>query len=182
MPEARASGIFVDGLALARSDLAFDLLILEERQQQAIREHFRAIIINCRLQVHAAKTESERVVMKTKASSKAGFTLVEIMIVVAIIGLLAAIAIPNFVRARTTSQKDACISNLRQIDGAAQTWALENNKAPADTYTLDNLITYLGRGSAGAIPTCPANGTYSPGATVGNPPSCSLSAAGHVIQ
>jgi prepilin-type N-terminal cleavage/methylation domain-containing protein len=120
--------------------------------------------------------------MRRKASSKAGFTLVEIMIVVAIIGLLAAIAIPNFVRARTTSQTNACIKNLREIDGAAQTWALENNKSPTDTYTLVILTSYLGRGLAGAIPTCPANGTYSAGATVGNPPICSLSAAGHVIQ
>ena len=71
------------------------------------------------------------------------------MIVVAIIGLLAAIAIPNFVRARTTSQTNACINNLRQIDGAAQTWALENNKAPGDTYALADLTSYLGRGSAG---------------------------------
>ena len=120
--------------------------------------------------------------MKTKASSKAGFTLVEMMIVVAIIGLLAAIAIPNLVHARTTTQTKVCINNLRQIDGAAQTWALENNKAPGDTYTLAILIPYLGRGLAGTTPTCPANGTYSPGATVGNPPSCSLSASGHVIQ
>ena len=120
--------------------------------------------------------------MNAKDSTHAGFTLVEIMIVVAIIGLLAAIAIPNFVRARTTSQAKACINNLRQLDGAAQTWALENNKNPVNTYTLDDIQSYLGRGSAGGIPACPASGTYSPGATVGSPPTCSLSANGHGIQ
>ena len=56
--------------------------------------------------------------MKYKMFSKTGFTLVEIMIVVAIIGLLATIAIPNFMRARTTAEKTACINNLRQIDNA----------------------------------------------------------------
>ena len=66
--------------------------------------------------------------MKLNTSRKAGFTLVEIMIVVAIIGLLAAIAIPNFVKARTASQTSACIANLKQIDGAKATWALEEKK------------------------------------------------------
>jgi type II secretory pathway pseudopilin PulG len=55
------------------------------------------------------------------------------MIVVAIIGLLAAIAIPNFVKARTTSQQNACINNLRLIDAAKQQWALEQRKQSTDT-------------------------------------------------
>ena len=182
MPEAKASGILVDGQPLLRTNLAFDLLTLEERQQQAIREHFKAIIMHRLLQVHAAKTESERVVLKTNASSKSGFTLVEIMIVVAIIGLLAAIAIPNFAKARTTSQKNACINNLRQIDGAAQIWALEFGKPASATYQVTDIVPYLIPRVA-TVPVCPAGGSYLPGKTVGEPPTCSLpAAAGHVLQ
>ena len=114
--------------------------------------------------------------MKIRTTSKAGFTLVEIMIVVAIIGLLAAIAIPNFVRARTTSQQNACINNLRQMDGAVQQYALEQKLASSSTYTLSVIKPYIKLDSNNNIPGCPASGTYSQGASVTNPPTCSLSA------
>jgi len=112
--------------------------------------------------------------MKINKGRKAGFTLVEIMIVVAIIGLLAAIAIPNFVKARTTSQTDACYNNLRQIDGAAQTYALENNKLPTDVYLLTDIQVYLHLDSNGNLPACPAGGSYGPGLTFGVPPDCTV--------
>jgi len=100
--------------------------------------------------------------MKT-AKSMAGFTMVEIMIVVAIIGLLAAIAIPNFVRARASSQANACINNLHQIDGAVTEWALEHGKKtgdPAPSLASD-LTPYLKLNVNNAIPGCPVGGTYS---------------------
>ena len=92
--------------------------------------------------------------MNIRTSRKSGFTLVEIMIVVAIIGLLAAIAIPNFIKARTTSQMNACINNLRQVDGAIQQWALENKKDTAASVGFTDISSYLKNSVI-----CPSGGT-----------------------
>jgi type II secretory pathway pseudopilin PulG len=81
--------------------------------------------------------------MKDKSSRRSSFTMVEIMIVVATIGLLATMAIPNYVKARATSQKNACINNLRQLDGAVQQWGMEFKKAGTDTVTLSDATPYL---------------------------------------
>ncbi len=111
-----------------------------------------------------------------KTNRKSGFTLVEIMIVVAIIGLLAAIAIPNFVRARQTSQTNACINNLRIIDAAKQQWALEKGQQTSATPAATDIEPYLGRAGT-TMPSEPLNGTYSINA-LSVVPNCSLAPLG----
>lgn len=122
--------------------------------------------------VHAA-TRKVRVSMKVTTMRRSGFTLVEIMIVVAIIGLLAAIAIPNFVKARTASQRNACIANLKQIEGAKSTWALENKKTGGDQPGDPDLFgadKYIAK-----KPECPAGGAYQIN-NVDTPPGCDKNA------
>src|SRR5476649_2014495 len=120
----------------------------------------------------------------TKPKRKAGFTLVEIMIVVAIIGLLAAIAIPNFIRARTTSQAKACINNLHQMSGAIQQWALENRQGYSATVTTASITPYIKLNSASSLPGCPAGGSYTL-TTVSAQPTCNIGTSttpGHILD
>jgi prepilin-type N-terminal cleavage/methylation domain-containing protein len=119
---------------------------------------------------------------RKRADGHPGFTLVEIMIVVVIIGLLAGIAIPMFVRARSTSQKNACINNLREIFGASQQWALEYHEAPGAVVTFPDVQPYL----KDAI-VCPAGGTSATFAnsytltTVTAVPTCLVAPSSHIL-
>lgn len=97
--------------------------------------------------------------MKLKLSRNAGFTMVEIMIVVTIIGLLLVIAIPNFTKSREVAQRNTCISNLRVLDTAKQLWGMEFLKGDADEPEMSDLVgpgLYLRK-----LPSCPAKGEYS---------------------
>jgi prepilin-type N-terminal cleavage/methylation domain-containing protein len=123
--------------------------------------------------------------MMSKFVKKArrGFTLVEIMIVVLIIGILLAIAIPNFVRARNTSRAKACQANLKQIDSATEQYLMDNRTT---TYPA---LTALSPNYLKTSPACPSGGTYSMGTASANP-TCSITNNGtasdatddHILQ
>ena len=109
--------------------------------------------------------------------NRKNFTLVEIMIVVAIIGLLAAIAIPNFIQARNKARRDSCINNLRQIDSAKEQMAIEKNYDSSTTPAMSELVvpTDLANSYIKATPTCRSGGSYTVSA-IGTNPECDKSA------
>jgi prepilin-type N-terminal cleavage/methylation domain-containing protein len=93
-------------------------------------------------------------IMRNKFVARRGFTLVEIMIVVSLIGLLATLAIPAFLKARATSQRTVCINNLRQISSAVQQWALELKKDANSPVTASDVLPYMKEQVV-----CPSGGT-----------------------
>jgi len=100
--------------------------------------------------------------------SKKGFTLIEIMIVVLIIAILLAIAVPNFLHARETSRAKSCQGNLRQVETAKEQWAMDTKAAATATPGWSDLVTTYIK----TKPKCPSSGTY----TIGNMstrPTCS---------
>ncbi len=121
--------------------------------------------------------------MKRMSKSK-GFTLVEIMIVVAIIGIIIAIAVPGFIRARATSRMRACQENLTKIDGAKEQWALETNQQPGATPSIGNLTDGAAGGDGNGIlkqmPTEPSGFAYTI-EPVGTDPTCTSGLPGHSL-
>ena len=113
---------------------------------------------------------------------KSGFTLVEMMIVVAVVGMLATISIPSMMRSRTQAQKNGCLNNLRQIESGKQQWAMEKRAGNTDTPDDADVQPYLK-----TMPVCPAGSvgatfddTYDM-ATVGEEPVCKIVPTTHIL-
>jgi prepilin-type N-terminal cleavage/methylation domain-containing protein len=114
-------------------------------------------------------------VLTMKLKKRSGFTLLEIMIVVTIIGLLLAVAIPAYARSRQTTQSTLCVNNMRKIEAAKDQWSIENFKSIGYPCVSSDIIMYFKNG----FPMCPANGDYTVNA-IGSNVTCSISGK-HVI-
>jgi prepilin-type N-terminal cleavage/methylation domain-containing protein len=113
---------------------------------------------------------------KTYLRQRGGFTLVEIMIVVLIIGVILSIAVPSFIQSRQSARKSSCVGNLKVIETAKEQWAMDNKKNNGDIAAFTDLVgatLYIK-----STPSCPTAGTYTINA-VGTPPVCNIS--GHAL-
>jgi prepilin-type N-terminal cleavage/methylation domain-containing protein len=114
-----------------------------------------------------------------KNASLQGFTLVEIMIIVAIIAMLAVLAVPSAMKARETAAKKTCIANLTAIAGAKERWAMESKKGPDEAPAEADLVG--GDKYFKQKVVCPMGPDYQYN-EVKNPPTCSLAATmGHSL-
>lgn len=107
-----------------------------------------------------------------------GFTLIEIMIVVLIIGILLAIAIPNFMRARETSRAKSCCANLKQIETGKEQYAMDNKLS--DGSPIPDGALWAAGGYIKQEPACPSGGDYAVN-NVGVNATCSANPAGAVV-
>ncbi len=115
--------------------------------------------------------------MKQNRCRQRGFTLIEIMIVVLIIGILLSIALPSFVRTRETSQTKGCIETLYKIQLAKEQWAMDNNKPSTDTPAETDLWPDDGSSYMRTAPRCPGGGTYQIN-SINSMPTCSVGVGG----
>lgn len=106
--------------------------------------------------------------------NRRGFTLVEIMVVTMLLVLMAAIAVPSYIRSRTRAQTEACIENLRQIEGAKDRYAIEMGKVNGDTVDSTDIVPFFLKKLQG----CPASGQYEFN-PIGFAPTCNIS--GHEL-
>lgn len=117
--------------------------------------------------------------MRINTRKSEGFTLVEILVVVAVIGVLLSIAFPNYMKTRTVAQTNICIENLAQIESAKQIWGVETGKKNGDPVGEADLVgatLYIKK-----TPECPAGGDYD-FMPIGETAECSLKAQGHVLD
>ncbi len=114
-----------------------------------------------------------------RIKDKAGYTLVELMIAVVIIGVLASIALPNYYKTRVGTRKGICMNNLRQIEAVVDRWVFENDIDEGHIVTQEeenDIYAYLKNGK----PECPARGTYTI-TVIGNYPAVTCSIEGHQL-
>ncbi len=117
-----------------------------------------------------------------KINTNRGFTLIEIMVVVVIIGIILAVALPNYFQSGKTSQRTVCIANLEKIDAAIDQWVLENHVSSGSVVSGSDEEDIYSNYVRGGNPRCPSGGAYTIHA-VGTKPqvTCSMEEEGHKL-